>query len=103
MILDPPEVVLKYNAEGDDEEWSLRLYAAERVKLEEETNPDVRVVRRSVIARREERARAVAEEQEQARLKAEAPEAEEEIKKELAERLARQKVIRIEIGAKKVD
>jgi len=99
--LEPAEVVLRYNVEGDDQNHEIRLYARQRVDHAEEIEPKViSQLRENLDARERERQRLL-EEQAEAQRQAEEAAAEEAARaalerKELEERQARQNIIHID-------
>jgi hypothetical protein len=100
QYLEPAEVVLRYDVEGDDQDHEIRLYARQRVEHAEAVEPEVvRGLRENLETRERERQRLLEEEVEARR---QAEEAAEEAaraaleREELEKRQARQKIVRID-------
>lgn len=94
--LEPAEIVLKYEVEGDGDDNELRLYARDRVEAAERSESEVKEQIRENLAARERVRREEEEEREAARRDAEEETLLEQERLELAERKARQKIIRID-------
>jgi hypothetical protein len=106
LLLDPPELVIKYRAQGETRDDELRLYLRERVERLE-SHPQFVEYHGRVMAHRAERERAASLDRQQLaeQRKREQAEAEAAIQKGLAEqadeqernqRLAQQKVVRLD-------
>jgi hypothetical protein len=98
--LEPADVVLRYNIEGDDQNHEIRLYARQRVDHAEAAEPEVMSqLRENLRTRERERQRLLEEEAEAQR---QAKDAAEEAaraaleRKEVEEREARQRIIHID-------